>query len=103
MSSNYENLIGSWVSSLPHDSDDYLAKYTIGGNSAFPVVTAVDIQDGEEFQISNIAWNGQQLSFESLMPSTGRKGINRFRLSSNGNVISEFTFTVVEELKQHAV
>ena len=80
------------------DSDDYLAIYEIGGTSTNPEVTAWDTVDNESFEVSQINWNGQVLSFETLMPSTKRRGINRFKLLDDDNIESEFTFTVVETM-----
>lgn len=34
------------------------------------------------------------------MPSTGRVGVNEFKLKRDGSVQSRFTFTVVEELQR---
>jgi hypothetical protein len=39
---------------------------------------------------------------KSKMPSTGRIGLNEFRLKKDGKVQSRFTFTVVEEMQQRA-
>lgn len=97
----YDGLIGKWRSSLPHDSDDYLCEYTIRGTETNPKVDAVDLQDNEPFDVTNIAWDGQTLSFNTSMPSTGRSGICRFRLAGSDRIESKFTFTVVEGLSRH--
>ncbi len=94
----FGDIVGVWIHSLPWDSDDYLSEYVISGTEIEPVVTARDLNDGEEFIISNVKWEYGQLTFESFMPSTERRGINKFSLSSNGSLKSEFTFTVVESL-----
>jgi hypothetical protein len=44
--------------------------YQIRFSKNKPVVTGIDEQDGEKFIIKNILWNGQELKFTSLMPST---------------------------------
>ena len=95
---NFEKIKGRWVHSLPWDSDDYLAIYEIGGSSSNPEVAAWDTADNESFDVSQIDWDGQTLSFETLMPSTNRRGINRFKLLDNDNIESEFTFTIVETM-----
>ena len=88
--------IGSWVHTLPWDSDDYLAEYKISLRSGKPVVSAVDLNDGERFKISNVSWDGTWLRFTSYMPSTKRFGLNEFRLKSNGRLESRFTCRIVE-------
>ena len=95
-----ERFEGTWVSSLPFDSDDYLVEYTIEYKKGLMRVKARDYRDGEILKISKVRLVGEVLEFESLMPSTGRKGVNRLRLKRDGELHSEFTFTVVETLKR---
>ena len=96
----YSDLVGVWIQSLPWDSDDYLSEYVISGSEEEPKVSAKDLSDGEEFIISNVKWEQGVLSFVSIMPSTARHGLNKFSLSSDGGLTSEFTFTVVESLQR---
>lgn len=96
----FEKMIGKWIHLDPYDSDDYLAVYEISGTTDDPIVKGHDKQDGEKFDITNIKWDGYILEFESLMLSTGRKGINKFKLLDDGIVESEFTFTVIERMKK---
>ncbi len=96
--SKFDKLKGKWKHISPWDSDDYLALYEISGTELAPLVTGVDLNDSEEFVISEISWSNDILSFESYMPSTQRKGQNKFCLNVNGKITSEFTFTVIEEL-----
>ena len=65
-----------------------------------PAVAAVDTSDGEKFKISEVSWDCAWLCFKSKMKSTGRTGINEFRLKKNGSVQSRFTFTVIEEMQR---
>jgi hypothetical protein len=97
----YKNLIGTWRSSIPWDSSDYLCEYTVLGSESHPEVQAVDLQDGEEFVVSDVAWDGNALSFRTLMPSTGRIGVCRFRAESDDQIVSEFTFTETERLTRY--
>lgn len=85
-------LVGVWQG----EEDDARAQYTISesGGGGFDV-RAVDMYDGEEFDIRNVTWDGKVLTFESLMPSTGRLGVNVFRLLSSTEVEVRFTFTEV--------
>ena len=99
----FSKLIGKWKHPSPWDSEDYLSIYSVSGTETSPIVVAQDLNDGEEFEISDVSWNGSVLSFVSLMPSTMRKGFNRFWLSKSGALMSEFTFTVVEELEREGM
>jgi hypothetical protein len=61
------------------------------------------LNDGERFKISKVSWDGKCLRFISLMPSTGRIGINELRVKKNGKLESRFTFTVIEEMVRHGI
>jgi len=93
--------IGSWVSSLPFDSDDYLIKYDISIQNGRFRVCARDLKDGERIRITEIKYHRGVLQFLSYVPSTKRKGLNRFTIKNVGRLKSEFTFTVVEELQRY--
>jgi len=96
-----KELVGTWVHKAPDDSDDdYRSAYTVSVRRGSPTVTAVDLYDGEKFKISEVSWDGAWLRFKSKMPSTGREGLNEFRLKKNGKVQSRFTFTVITEMQQ---
>ena len=92
-----QRLVGSWRHPTPWDSADYLTEYAISVVDGCPVVAARDLNDGEEFIISQVHWDGAILRFHSLLPSTGREGVNEFSLAPAGALQSRFTFTVVEE------
>lgn len=92
--------IGTWVSSLPFDSDDYLIEYSIFEDGGSLGVRARDYRDNEEMLISDVTFDGEVLQFTSVMPSTGRIGLNRFTLTSEQSMGAEFTFTVNEHLKK---
>ncbi len=95
-----KGLLGKWAHTAPWDSDDYLAEYTIAQKGKTLSVAGVDLNDGEKFKISGVTWDGRWLRFKSLMPSTGRVGLNEFRLKANGKIESRFTFTVLEEMER---
>jgi hypothetical protein len=95
-----DKFVGTWVSALPFDSEDYLVEYSISLNGETFVVKAMDLQDGEKFRISEVHFDGTSLQFVSYMPSTKRKGVHRFRMKSKNRMEAQFTFTVVEELKR---
>jgi|GEM_PF-1643780 len=97
---NVEYFYGTWVSALPFDSDDYLVEYAIRPHGDSLAVTARDFRDGEEMHISQVEFDGTVLTFQSIMPSTKRKGLHRFRLLGENRIEAEFTFTVVEELRR---
>ena len=95
----FEDLVGCWGHHLTDDTDDFpRAVYYVSGTADQPMVKAIDRFDNEEFVISEVVWADGVLSFRSLMPSTGRTGLNRFMVE-DGHVLSEFTFTVRETLR----
>ena len=96
--SEFDQIKGSWKHSAPWDSDDYLAMYEISGTESNPIVSGIDLNDGEKFEISEVVWRNNELSFTSFMPSAKRKGINTFRLNKQGEITASFTFTVIENL-----
>lgn len=100
MKGSSDVFVGTWVSCQPFDSDDYLVEYRIEKLGTGYEVTAKDYRDGEEMEISDVKFDGRTLEFVSVMPSTGRKGLNRFRAKNRNALVSEFTFTVVEPLKR---
>jgi|WetSurMetagenome_2_1015567.scaffolds.fasta_scaffold00201_7 hypothetical protein len=100
MKTNFDNLIGKWVHIEEWDTDDWMSEYDISGTENNIIIKAKDHNDGEEYEISNIKWNGQVLEFVSVMPSTGRKGINKFRIKSENELESEFTFTEYDIMKR---
>ena len=91
-------LLGTWQHRAPWNGDDYLSEYVISAPQGRPEVVARDLSDGEAFVISDVSWDGSTLSFVSLMPSTGRLGVNRFKLAAPGAIESTFAFTVMGEL-----
>lgn len=96
-------LLGTWHHVAPWDSDDYLTEYVVSVENGAPAVAARDLNDNEAFVISAVSWDGAVLRFRSLMPSTGREGLNEFRVAANGEVECRFTFTVVEQLHRVVV
>lgn len=67
------------------------AEYNIRVLKTKVSVTAVDSDDGERFVISNVAWDGNVLSFTSLMPSTGWKVAHKITPNWGGALRDEFT------------
>ena len=79
------------------DSDDYFgAEYTVSVLNGEFVVSGSDRSDDEEFDISDISWNGVTLTFHSYVRSTARCGISQLRYVGDGKVEFLLTFTVVE-------
>ncbi len=60
-----EQFVGTWVSALPFDSDDYLVVYSISVDGGKFAVKAKDLQDGEKFKISAVRFDGTDLHFVS--------------------------------------
>ena len=85
-------LVGTWCG----EGEDSRAEYTVAVRSEGFSITGIDSIDGEMFVISEVSWDGERLIFSSLMPSTGRRSTNIFRLISNDQVEYTFTFTETE-------
>ena len=53
------------------DSSDYCgAEYTVSIDEDVFVVKGTDTSDSEDFEISDISWNGLSLTFHSFMGSS---------------------------------
>lgn len=100
--SDFEKIKGKWKHSAEWDSDDYRAIYLISGTANDPKVYAKDLSDSEEFIISDVSFNNGVLEFIPVVPSTKRRGLNKFKLNPRGGLESEFTFTVIEQLERDA-
>lgn len=78
----------------PEDScDSPRTQYTISVVEEQFRVTGIDIEDGEEFIIYDVRYDGETIHFVSLMPSTGRTGRNSMRIVDKDKVEYRFTFT----------
>jgi hypothetical protein len=88
-------LIGTWRD--PEDATT--AEFTITARSGGLTVSGCDHHDGEAFQISDVSWDGKELRFRTLMPSTGFRQLHVFRPLSETTVEHEFT-TVETWLKK---
>lgn len=79
-------LIGTWM------LDDQTAfEYTISALGESPVVTGVDLYDGEKVVISDLSWNGVELRFKSLVPSNNYELLHIFRSISDEEAEHEWT------------
>ena len=58
-------------------------------------VTGTDYGDGEEYVISNAAYDRTSVRFDTLMPSTGRIGHITLDIAANADVRMTFTFADV--------
>ena len=82
-------LVGDWVSQDEWESAVFSVSSTPGGFR----VTGVDRDDGEEFVISDLRWDGAILRFRSLMPSTGLELLHEFRSADSDHVEHSYTRT----------
>jgi hypothetical protein len=97
---NQHPLCGVWHDDSLDTEDYYRSEYSISAIDGRFHVSGVDRSDGEEFIISDIRWDGEWLSFKSLMPSTQRRGENRMRLLDTNEIEFLFTFTSREVWKR---
>ncbi|EEF58310.1 hypothetical protein [Pedosphaera parvula] len=87
-------LCGTWIALCPDDScDPPRTQYTISVVEEQFRVTGIDPEDGEEFVIYDVGYDGESIHFVSLMPSTGRTGRNWMRIVDKDKVEFRFTFT----------
>lgn len=84
-------LLGRWRAEW--DSDDGRSEYHIFIAEGHLTVTGTDYGDGEEYVISNVAYDRTSVRFDTLMPSTGRKGHITFNMTATVDVRMTFSFT----------
>ena len=83
-------LLGRWRS----DEDDGRSEYVISQKDGDLHVSGYDFVDGEDYLISAVEHDRQMISFDTLMPSTGRRGRIVLRaLLEAGRAELTFTFT----------
>jgi hypothetical protein len=87
-------LIGTWT--LP---DLETAEYTVHALGDAPAVSGLDASDGEVFVISDARWDGEELRFTSLMPSTSYELRHILRPLDDGTVEHEWTRVEVWQKK----
>jgi hypothetical protein len=80
-------LIGTWVTN-DEDSD---AAFTFAVADGEFRVSGFCQSDGEEFEITDVNWNGTALTFTAIMPSTGFVTKNVFRIRPDGKLDLELT------------
>lgn len=81
-------LVGTWITE-DEDSDVALVVKVVRGRFA---VSGFCRSDGERFKVTKVCWDGEALSFDTLMPSTECRARHVFRLQSDGRVEVELTF-----------
>jgi hypothetical protein len=83
-------LLGHWRS----DEDDGRSEYVISQDGGDLRVSGFDFVDGEKYHISAVACDQGMVSFDTFMPSTGRRGhIVLKALPEVGRAALTFTFT----------
>lgn len=83
-------LLGRWRS----EQDDERSEYLISHKDGELIVFAFDFVDGEQYLISNVQCDQETVTFDTLMPSTGRRGHIILKSTSEpGRAVQTFTFT----------
>jgi hypothetical protein len=80
-------LVGTWIT----EDEDSDSAYVVKASRGRFVVSGFCRSDGERFRITQTRWDGLNLSFEALMPSTKWKSRHVFRLKKDGSVEHEIT------------
>lgn len=86
--------VGVWVT----ESDDSDVSFEISALDGVFQVVGTCISDGEVFEIKNISSGIDWLSFDAMMPSTGFRSKNVFRLRDDDK--AELELTVYEVWKK---
>lgn len=88
-------LLGRWRS----DNEDGRSEYRISVDGGALKVTARDFVDGEAYEVSGIIYDRTMIAFDTLMPSTGRRGHLVLKAGSvPGRGEQTFTFTDTLEI-----
>ncbi|MFA6008445.1 MAG: hypothetical protein WC799_00570 [Desulfobacteraceae bacterium] len=90
-------LIGTWIT----DNEDSDAAFSITFEDGAFKVHGFCRSDGEEFEISNLEWNGEWLRFTAKMLSTDTISKNAFRIRPDGRANLELT--IFEVWKKKAI
>jgi hypothetical protein len=80
-------LIGAWITS-EEDSD---VAFVFSVENSHVQVSGFCRSDGEEFEITEVTWDGEALSFVARMPSTDTRTKNIFRARPDGMADLELT------------
>ena len=66
-------------------------------------VTAIDFVDGEQYEVSGLIYDRTMITFDTLMPSTGRRGHLVLKAGSAlDRALQTFTFTDTLEMVRQA-
>jgi hypothetical protein len=80
-------LIGTWVA----DEETSDAAFVFSGRENRLHVSGFCISDREEFEITEVKWDGKALSFTARMPSTDTVTKNIFRIRPDGKLTLALT------------
>ena len=78
-------LAGVWAAT------DSAVHYSISPSGTGFTVSAVDTEDGEELEISDVQWDGRVLRFTSTCLSTGWRLDHVLEVTGQGTVIHRYT------------
>jgi hypothetical protein len=85
--SNDHPLVGTWIT----DTEDSNVAFTISVQGGRFRVAGFCRMDGEQFEIYDLKWRANALSFMARMPSTNTVTKNCFRIRSDGRTDLETT------------
>lgn len=88
-------LVGTWITE-DEDSDVALVVKAVRGRFA---VSGFCRSDGERLRVTKVCWDGEALSFDTLVPSTKCRAKHVFRLQADGRAEVEFTFVDIWKKK----
>jgi hypothetical protein len=82
------NMSGRWIT----EDEDSDVELTIGFEAGIPSVCARCRSDGEQLEVVGIRTEGDVLSFETAVPSSGYRARNRMRFLTPDTCEMEITF-----------
>jgi hypothetical protein len=83
--SSIQKFVGTWSEA------DQCVEYSIAVHDGAVFVSGLDTSDGEELRIEDISFDGLELRFTSVCPSTNFVLTHIFRSASGDEVEHEFT------------
>lgn len=89
-------LVGTWIEMSGVEGR---SEFTVVQDGALVRVSGRDYVDGEPYEISNLFWNDRQISFNTLMRSTGRAGTHLFESLPKRATRCRSTFSFTETAK----
>ena len=87
-------LVGTWIT----ENEDSDVEIKVDVSEGYFKISAICISDGEKFEVYDINWHENTLTFLTVMPSTKTKSTCTLSIRENGN--ADFSLTTYEVWKK---